>query len=423
MIIRTEIELKERMDAYEKFVEIIRKYDEDENEIFRIIRENRIKINEKYQENGKKTTRVLLKELKKNGVNNAEKIVSDYGKLLEVLYKKYEILIGIRPAFRALKKNLLGKYGDENSCFRISGQNDGHTTFLLQGHDSWETLYITIRNREDKENDRGRLWAILDYENERMLLFNIYVKGKFENYGKVVILEEIAKIMKNLFCYEKIEDTRIELPIYLNGDMIILYNHEEKKRKPILAKCPICGDIAELVKGEDSYEVELSRLKYIDSDIKDLWIEKGERTMGNLPLCRECILEYTDNEEYYYCDSCGREMTEDEYYTLPDGAIVCEYCFYRVATYCHRCGETIWNEDAYYAYNNAYCDLCFDRSFAVCDECDEGIYKNEIVTVYDRHPDYDNLRVCKNCLENLIERGIVKYDRDENEYYLTKKEA
>lgn len=86
----------------------------------------------------------------------------------------------------------------------------------------------------------------------------------------------------------------------------------------------------------------------------------GNETM----MCSYCDPKYDDfDNDYYYCDCCGRRIYYDETYDL-EGETLCEECYDNLTARCHQCGED------YFRYNltlnledeEYYCSECYNET-------------------------------------------------------------
>ena len=100
----------------------------------------------------------------------------------------------------------------------------------------------------------------------------------------------------------------------------------------------------------------------VGSKVKCLQCGEEEITMGSIMRCLSCEEKYGTeiNEDWGFCDGCGRR---------------------------------IYLNDAYWVHGDlCVCEQCFENEYAQCDICGEYFYKEEIV--YDRDSE---LYLCESC--------------------------
>ena len=88
---------------------------------------------------------------------------------------------------------------------------------------------------------------------------------------------------------------------------------------------------------------------------------KANITNSSILICNDCELEYGDlnNEDYGYCDSCGRHIVLEDAYYMGDYPF-CEQCFNKYASTCDMCGAYCFNEELRYhrASQKMVCPSC-----------------------------------------------------------------
>lgn len=113
-------------------------------------------------------------------------------------------------------------------------------------------------------------------------------------------------------------------------------------------------------------------------------------------------MEELKNEKQV-CAFCGRELEEDEIFTLDD-VVMCAGCFETRTTVCDCCGDRIFSEDDYGDENISLCESCRDNHYYVCYECGRLIHESD--SVYD---DSDGEEYCQSCYERHHQNGIHRY--------------
>ena len=104
----------------------------------------------------------------------------------------------------------------------------------------------------------------------------------------------------------------------------------------------------------------------IPGDETEIYDQQDDKVSYNkIPYWEEINIPGVDLEDAtgprWYCDSCGRELDEDEWWTDPNGNICCEDCFYDECFTCEQCGETMWHEDAIEINDGYYCYSCAEE--------------------------------------------------------------
>ena len=95
-------------------------------------------------------------------------------------------------------------------------------------------------------------------------------------------------------------------------------------------------------------------------------------------------------DEAKECALCGEEIEDEEYHELPDGRIVCDYCYENQMTECGECGERFPDDDL----------ECWGDDFRLCPDCFRQYF-----------PDFDqeeNLKETAEAYEAMKRRHIGK---------------
>lgn len=115
------------------------------------------------------------------------------------------------------------------------------------------------------------------------------------------------------------------------------------------------------------------------------------------------------------CPICGIYRSDSR-----SDCLACKECTHEYEYYCYRCGDGLYEDDVYWAEDEAYCESCFEELFVYCEDCDEVTRKR--YAYYMGNGKY----VCENCIESYIycDHCCEYYDIDEgvyiediNEYY------
>lgn len=99
-----------------------------------------------------------------------------------------------------------------------------------------------------------------------------------------------------------------------------------------------------------------------------------------------------------YCVDCGELIEDDNYYTLPNGDIICEDCYIDNYFTCEKCNEIhrideciSINDDCYFV-----CEDCAEKYYFKCMDCGRWFTEDHGYT--------DNIHnfLCTECVENYI---------------------
>jgi hypothetical protein len=124
-------------------------------------------------------------------------------------------------------------------------------------------------------------------------------------------------------------------------------------------------------RGEDS---KFAFAVYPNLEVIELFNQVDERVnLEDIPYYEEIkipgvdlnnVLDSSEDPEpdAFYCDDCGRELADDEYYLTPDGEYRCESCFYNYYNFCEKCGESFDLDDMIESvYGEFFCYQCWDE--------------------------------------------------------------
>lgn len=121
--------------------------------------------------------------------------------------------------------------------------------------------------------------------------------------------------------------------------------------------------------------------------------------------CEICH-EEMDEDNYYHCDDCGRNVCGDHAHWVDDRhTYVCQICREANYTRCNSCEELFHDEDTYEVDDNYYCRHCRDEKFEYCDACEEWVDEDETFVCDDCGKCYchscsgDNEGLCDDCYE------------------------
>ncbi|MCR6624636.1 MAG: hypothetical protein NDF58_08700 [archaeon YNP-LCB-024-027] len=287
------------------------------------------------------------------------------------------------------------KTGDDNSCFRVGGCNYGSSLWLCIEDEKFDRAKLVVFHfKSGNKEGWGRCWI---YRVSEWAIFatNFYswgfeIKSQWLKFPLVRVIRSLFDLSENVrFAFGK----NIYLPIYLNGDGLIIYEKEHynssdeiyELSKKIISECMYCHT-----------EIALENLRILD---REEYYE-GEEISG-LIVCRECQREIEDSE---ICESCdGRYFRDEMYYH--DNAFWCEDCFYERFAMCVVCEEYYRRNDMIVdRAGNWLCEDCAHDHREYCEKCGEYVYPEEghyyeVLHSYGIAEEF----VCYDCEEDLRE--------------------
>lgn len=97
---------------------------------------------------------------------------------------------------------------------------------------------------------------------------------------------------------------------------------------------------------------------YIGGIVPCLYCGEDEITSCGTMMCNNCECEYgsDDNENFFYCEVCGRREHVDNGHWLNDDMLVCEECFNETRQ-CAHCGDHFFDDDIFYDREHE-CYIC-----------------------------------------------------------------
>lgn len=106
----------------------------------------------------------------------------------------------------------------------------------------------------------------------------------------------------------------------------------------------------------------------VGHDIPCLYCEEKIIESADTFICNDCDLKYgtEENNNFVYCDCCGRREYRDNLYSVYIGGgdyeLVCEHCANTECFECANCSNLIYNSDKIYDSdtNEYYCNECFE---------------------------------------------------------------
>lgn len=148
--------------------------------------------------------------------------------------------------------------------------------------------------------------------------------------------------------------------------------------------CPICGD-----------------------DMTAENCQSGQNKDGRGIIC--CGCEY-EQENEYYCESCGEGLNENEAYSTGGSPIYCERCFNDRYTMCDDCNEYTRDTTTVNNYRGRLIEVCEDclENYCRCDNCDDYCHIDNLHEV-------DGKLYCDDCLSDNFSKcsGCGEYRKNE----------
>jgi hypothetical protein len=112
-----------------------------------------------------------------------------------------------------------------------------------------------------------------------------------------------------------------------------------------------------------------------------------------------------EDEDYTYCEACGRRVHRDDTYVTDDGyGPYCDDCYWRLYDRCTHCDREVATEYVHRSENgDAYCERCYTRLFVICVHCEGEVRREEAIQ---HHGDFycedcflDSFTLCERCEE------------------------
>jgi len=324
-----------------------------------------------YMSDGRKVTkpikRILLEHYPKNIVSEVfPKICKEIGELYS---PKYNL-----KAYWG-KKELLGsgEYEGRQTCFRDDGENHTSRLFL----EAYKRTRCLVLEREGTGD--GARCIVYFVGGRNIKLTNFYYNGIKQNYRLFV---EALRMLINIpkVSFKEIDDD-IGLPIYLNGDGVLV--HDDRSFEwPFVRRfpCPHCGRV-------------VNESKMLHSE---------DASTHYIGCCKDCL---GDHEVHGSCDHCEDDIeTEDDaHWVEADNQQYCERCYSRYVRSCSHCGYETANHDDWKIINgNYYCETCC----RTCDECGTAMPNNDRIELNSGTYCRDCVTTCSDCHEDFLNNDI-----------------
>ena len=354
----------------------------------------------------------IIREIAKE--SNIELCNDTLSRLLNYIRNQYSaegVLIGgvfpVEAFIRREDYNLPYDLGDGNSCFRAGGCNEGSAFWLqIEDENFNRAKLVVFHYKAGNKEGVGRCW-VYTVSSHAIFATNFYSKGFDVKAG--YFKYPIVRLLRLLFGLS--EETRfafnknIDLPIYLNGDGLIIYEKSQYSQsdeivelsKKIQSQCMICDSLTRL---EDLYRIE-RELYYDNREVKGL--------IG----CPQCY-DYYENSER--CDGCGEYFHREEL-TYHEEGYWCEDCFNDRFAECCICGEYYWKDDMIIdRYGDWLCQGCAQEHRKYCEVCGEWLYFDEVTEceMYLANIGIRTVYVCEDCQDKISK---VKCECCGKEYY------
>jgi hypothetical protein len=312
----------------------------------------------------------------------------------------------VRAFFERSEFNIPDDLGDDRSCFRVGGCNQGSAIWLEKEDEKYNRAkFVVFYYKSGNKEGVGRCW-VYTVSPHAIFATNFYskyfdIKAHWLKYSLVRLLRLLFNLSEKVkFAFNK----NINLPIYLNGDGLIIYEKEYysssdevfELSRGIYSECLYCHQ-----------EVKLKDLRIFEKELE----YEGEDVPG-LIVCRWCK-EDLENREI--CEGCGERFHRDDM-IYHDNAYWCEECFSERFTECYVCEEYYWRDDMVVDRDgNWLCRDCASEHREYCERCgmfvytDEGRYY-EVLYSFGIAEEF----VCDECEKDLRE---AKCERCEREFH------
>jgi len=299
--------------------------------------------------------------------------------------------------------------GDDNSCFRAGGCNEGSALWLVNEDEKFDRAKFVVFHykAENKKEGWGRCWAY-KVSNRAIYATNFYscgfeIKAQWLKYAVVRVLRMLFDLSENVrFAFGK----NICLPIYLNGDGLIIYEKEYQSSEEVI-------EFSRGIESECMSCKSLIELKYLR-----VFQEEDSGGVKGVIMCLDCYDFMENSEECYWC---GNILYRDDMY-YHDGVYWCEICFVERFERCEICGEVFWKNDMAIDRNGDWlCLNCANKYRRQCGICGEWVYPDEVHTyeVLNAYLGIEEIYVCKECEQDLIKAKCESCGR---EFYFSKRD-
>jgi len=285
------------------------------------------------------------------------------------------------------------KTGDDNSCFRFGGCNEGSGEWLINEDNKFDRAKFVVFHYKPHSGNKegwGRCWAY-KVSDQSIFATNFYSKGfeikaQWLKYALVRVLRSLFDLSENVkFAIGK----NIYLPIYLNGDGLIIYEKRAyqssdevvQASEKIQSECMHCGIL-----------VKLGDLRRFQEELNHI--------QGAI-ICSDCY-EYFSNLET--CEGCEEQFYRDDMY-YHDDAYWCENCYIERFQRCEICGEVFLRSEMRVDRDGYWlCSECALEYRRQCGVCGEWVYPDEVRTyeVLNVYLGIEEIYVCKECEQDLI---------------------
>lgn len=350
--------------------------------------------------NGKKLTRALIEEAKKDQdfpfgrwtypcqELNIRKIEDIGPRVGESLKKGVWVVVSGNP----IDFLTAGASKSFDSCYQPRPYNTHHTSYFNATNSLWYsapgTLVVYTTNVPPKAfeepNKQGRVWVHVNFgcdDGSPYLLYGRVFGTISEQAGKMA-REAILKPMRLLYGVE--EERKWRKDSELGQTARYGYDHPG-----------YTGDREYFV----CYHMVNQQPEQVFWDAGSaICFSCGQETSHPLgAVCSDC------SETRWQCEDCGSWVTQDYMRNL-NGVDLCEDCFDSVASRCPACGSYEFTENMVEGPDEEYiCQHCHDTLVRSCDLCDTTLWRNQRRRLSPRHIVNINewMYVCPNCFDTL----------------------
>jgi hypothetical protein len=350
---------------YFEFYELVMKEAEERNWDIRHFRNSK---NETILNLFKRLIRNICKE---RGIELSNDTLS---KLLNIVRNHYSedgvLSAGLYPAEAFIKRAEYGipdDLGDTNSCFRDGGCNEGSALWLESEWKYYNRAWLVVFHyKSGNKEGVGRCWAYkLSGAVYATNFYSYHFEIKDDRFKRPVI-----RLIRKLFALSEsvkyATGKNAPLPIYLNGDGIVIYEPSQYKYSEdvldaiehLYSRCLWCSE-----------EIEITELRKYDESV--YFSSVGGEVKG-LIVCSSCSYEL---ENLVECIDCGEYVSAEDAYFIEGVGYVCGFCFEDGWFYCDRCGNPERSEYVVITPDGEWlCEYCASKLGAICVICGEFHY-------------------------------------------------
>jgi hypothetical protein len=356
---------------------------------------------------------LINKFARENNINITNDILSRCLNIVRKQYSEEAVLTGalfpVRAFFEREEYGIPIDLGDTNSCFRVGGANYGSALWLeLEEREYNRAKFLFFHYSNGKSEGVGRCW-FYQVTPHAIFITNFYSDGfdiKSEWLKKYVI--RVARLLAGLPENVKYSYKNIPIPIYLNGDGIIIYDPEKHSQSEevrvltleLISRCLYCRD-----------EIEIEHLERADVTEEI----DGEEVSSPI-ICSYCRDHLEDLIE---CIECGERYRSDDMIYVDGEGYYCQSCYEDIYTVCPVCNREVPRDDMITdKYGEWMCSDCAYEHRRYCSICSSWLYPDEVDRYQILRGSYiEEVTICHDCVRELIHS---KCDQCGKEFWFTK---